>query len=121
MDGFGLIRDEVESVVSDPALDAGAKKRRLLSISGRLVSLAGLVSGYVGDQSLVQEAESGDHARKVLLMRANADARDALVEMGHDPDELLAQGFLSHDEIDRLAEEGLLAEAASQWPVPAEG
>lgn len=116
MDAFQLIEDELESIVGDPSLDASAKQQRLRAISGRLMGLQGRVSSYMGDQALVREAQAGDHPRKVLAMRANADARDQLVGLGHDPEELAAQGFVSHDDLDKLAEEGLLAEAASAWP-----
>lgn len=119
-DGFTQISDEIESAISDPSLDAAAKQMRLRSISSRLQSLLGRASSYRGDQALVQEAQAGDHARTVLAMRANADAHDHLVAEGHLPEDLKAQGFVTHADLDKLDEEGLLSEAAASWPWAAE-
>lgn len=115
-DSYQQISDELDEIVGDPSLSAADKLKRLRVIDRQLESLRGKVATYSGDQRLVQEADSVQLDRRITMMRANADAFDHLVEQGHDPDELKTQGFVTHQEIDQLQEEGLLEEAALQWP-----
>jgi uncharacterized coiled-coil DUF342 family protein len=115
-DSYQQVSDELDEIVGDPSLSAADKLKRLRVIGQQLESLQGKVESYSGDQRLVQEAASVGLQRRVMAMRSNADAFDHLVEQGHDADELRKQGFVTHQEIDQLQEEGLLEEAALQWP-----
>lgn len=118
-DSHSMVREELDSIAADSSLSHAEKRARLRAILSSLQSLAGETQRLLSDSRLMEEAASSESARRVLSMRANADAHDHLVEQGHDPEELAKQGFVTHAHIDQLAEEGLLAEAAEQWPVDA--
>lgn len=113
-DSLGDIRAEIDRVGSDPGLTATVKASRLRQIRQQLANLVGECDRRLGDQTKLRMAESARAAEEVLRMRAAADTRERLLKQGFEPAKLDAQGFLSHEELDRLSEEGLLQEAALQ-------
>lgn len=127
-DALGQLRAEVEQIVGDPDVRPGERLVKLRHLRAAVRGLLGTIESAMGDQRLVQEASAAASTRKILAMRANADVRDNLVGMGHDPEELSAMGFYTHAELNALKEEGLLEEAAADFdeshmrarPVPPE-
>ena len=103
---------ELEAAATDPELDAHARQVKLRVLRDGLTDALGRSQTYLADAQLRQEADSGSRVRQVLRARQKADLREALLADGEATGEQMdAAGFLSHEELDNLAEEGLLTEA----------
>lgn len=113
VDPLSDLRAQLDAAASDPSLTPGERALKLRGLRERLVDLAGTADRYLGDLQNLRESEASDLARDLLWARGRADLRETLVREGSDPHELDEAGYLSHDELDRLAEEGLLVEALS--------
>lgn len=108
-DPFEQLRQQVEEIQSDPGLDATEKAQKLQHFRDGLDELQGLVARYSGDAELSREAGASGAVRAKLRARQNATIREALIARGEaTPDELDKMGYLSHTELDKLQEEGLL-------------
>lgn len=111
-DPLSAILDELEAAATDPELDPSARSVKLRVLRDSLHDALGRSQTYLADAQLRQEADASTKVRSVLRARQRADMREALIELGEaDGDQLDAAGYLSHEELDNLAEEGLLQEA----------
>jgi hypothetical protein len=113
VDPFGQIAATMERIATDGTPPAD-KKARLLEVKNGLDSLLGQADSYIGRVNKAAESRVSNAARAVLQVRARADLRESLLQTGQSEDVLDAEGFLSHGELDRLAEEGLLEEYAAE-------
>ena len=108
-DALGALLAEIEAAATDPELDAHARQVKLRVLRDGLTDALGRSQTYLADAQLRQEADAGSSVRQVLRARQRADLREALVADGTATGEQMdAAGFLSHEELDNLAEEGLL-------------
>lgn len=108
-DPWRSIRDEIEAAAQNNSLSADARIGLLRTYRDDLNDLLGRVDTYTGDLELVREARSPAYAEMVLEAREDADLRGVLLDRGlATPEELDALGYLSHDDLDKLAEEALL-------------
>lgn len=87
--------------------DAATRLAQLRGLRERISDLLGEADRLIGQQQRMREAEAQDGHRARLLTRENADLHDGTPGLEE-------AGVLSHDELDRLAEEGLEAEAVEQ-------
>lgn len=111
-DVFGELQTQIRSAALDHTLDPGDRYAKLSTLREHLTDALGELDRYRSDAQRVREADAGQAAREVLWARKNADIRETLLELGeYDASELDEMGLLSHQELDRLAEEGLLEEA----------
>jgi predicted ABC-type ATPase len=102
-----------EANISD--LPPAAKIRKLRALRSDFASLTDRADQYIADAELIREAEARGMMEAVVQVRENADIRAVLVERGMaEPDKLDELGYLSHEELDRLREEGRLFEFAEQ-------
>ena len=109
LDPLVAIQTELQVTAADPTLDPLERGLKLRDMRGRLVDLLGSCDELLGRVTRVQESEASEQARHLLWARRNADLRESLLEEGVLSEvDLDGAGFLSHVEIDRLEEEGLL-------------
>lgn len=114
VDVFGELRSQVRSAALDHTLDPGDRYARLTTLRERMSDVLGELDRYRSDAQRIREAASSSQAREVLWARANADVREELLELGEFTAATLDEmGLLSHGELDRLHEEGLLEETVT--------
>lgn len=108
-DPFAAMRGQIERIAQRDDVPAEEKLMGLRSMESDLTSLLGLIGRYRGDLHLEQEARGPLMQEAVLTIREGAVIRDTLLarEM-FTADELDEFGLLSHEDIARLDEEGLL-------------
>jgi hypothetical protein len=111
MDPFGQIAATMERIATDDTT-AASREERLREVRGQLSDLLGQADSYLGRAEKAGQSEASNRARAVLQARARADIRESLIQTGQSEDVLDAEGLLSHGELDRLGEEGLLEEYA---------
>ena len=112
VDPFATIRDEIERVGQRTDLSDGEKQAIFRSLDARLTNLQGHLDRYRRDNT--QMAEAAQVAGYIDREAAEARAvfRQELLDRNiATEEELDALGYYSHEELDRLAEEGLLEEA----------
>lgn len=108
-DPFEQLREQVEEIQSDPGIDPTEKAQKLQHLRDGLYDLLGTVARYLGDAELGREAQASGATRARLRAFQNATIREALIARGEaTAEELDKMGYLSHAELDRLQEEGLL-------------
>lgn len=108
-DPLRSLREQVEEIVGDGGMDPSDRSVKLLHLREGVEALLGLIATHLGDADLAREAEASGAVRARLRARQNASIREALVARGEaTAAELDAMGYLAHDELDRLDEEGLL-------------
>lgn len=106
---FDKIAVELERITTD-GTSAADRAARLRGVKGQLQDLLGQADRYIADVGKAAQSELSNAARAVLQARARADLREGMIESGHSEEVLDAEGMLSHAELDRLSEEGLLEE-----------
>jgi hypothetical protein len=112
-DPVAEIRSQLEAAALDAELAPRERAAKLRDMRGMLRDLAGVADRYLrGAQKLVEALES-DEARDVLWIRGQASLREALQANGVAAEELEEAGMPTHEELDRLEDEGLLDEAAN--------
>lgn len=95
-----------------PGLAPGERLAMLRSLRERINTLLGEADTYIGDVELLREAEFLTIAEAVLKVRQNATIRADLIARGMaTPEDLDAAGYLSHEDLDHLREEGRLIES----------
>jgi len=120
VDAIAELRGQIDAAVADHTLDPADRYAKLSALRSELAPLLGEIDRRRADMQKVKEAEASGQAREVLWARSNASLRETLIERG-ELDEAVADamGMLSHAELDRLEEEGLLEEAimgiARKW------
>lgn len=103
---------QLEDAVAQPGLTPAERLATLRVIREKLNTLMGVADGYIGDVELIREAEAVTVAESVMKVRQNATIRDELIQRGMaSPEEMDEFGYVSHDELDRLREEGRLIES----------
>lgn len=103
------LRARAEQIAADPQLDPGAKSRKLTALRDDVAGVAGVITQHLGDAELTREAQTSVAARQKLRARENATIRETLLARGDASEEQLDEmGYVSHAELDRLGEEGLL-------------
>lgn len=109
------IRAQIEQVAFDPELSDAARSAILTDLRGRLTELAGRIDQYLRESDKLRQGEASVQEAALNEVRRNADLREELLRRAlAAPEELDSWGFVSHEELDRLAEEGLLEEAAEK-------
>lgn len=110
-DIFGVLRGRLEAIARDSESDATSRVAKLRAMRDELLSAAGVADSYLGDVNLEREAQAQEIKQALIEARERADIRErALFEELATPEQLDAEGFLSHQELDYLEEEGLLIE-----------
>jgi hypothetical protein len=110
VDAIADLERQLQAAASHPEPSERAAKLR--SLRGRIGSLLGEADRYLSDAHRVREAEAMGLERQRLEARGDADLREAALRNGDlTAEELDESGILSHAELDRLEEEGLLDEA----------
>ena len=106
------IRDQIEVIGQRTDLSDGEKRAIIRSLEERLTDLQGHLDRYKHDQAQMAEAvQIAGHLDREAA-EARAVFREELIDRKlATPEELTAMGYYSHEELDRLAEEGLLEEA----------
>jgi hypothetical protein len=113
-DIFGELRSEIRSAALDHTVGPTDRHARLTALRRPLMDALGELDRYRADAQNVREAQAGEHAEEVAWARSNASIRDELIEAGEmTAEDADAMGMLSHAELDRLQEEGLLEEAVA--------
>lgn len=116
-DPIRALRSEAEAIVADGSLDPATKGSKLRVIEEGLNEALGAVRTLRGDLQLRDEAAGSVSARAKLRARSNADIREQLVASGRaQPDQLDEMGYVSHQELDRLDEEGLMEAFIADHP-----
>jgi hypothetical protein len=113
VDPLEQLRQEIEEIAADET-SPDVREARLGEFRRDLVDLLGNVDTYLGDTQEEQRGQEGQTQREVLKLRENAEIRERLIAMGDATAEACDDLLLySHDELDLLAEEGLLEETAA--------
>lgn len=106
-----VVRERIEQVAGDLTLSASERQARLELIREDLISLQGRADSYISELIKFTEAEE-EGEDLVVEAQVNADIREELLERRlATPEECDAIGLLPADELEHLAEEGLLEEA----------
>lgn len=114
-DPFGTLRDELEEIVGDSAIEPGDKVAKLRHLADEAKNFLGVAQRHLSDAENLREARASVGAHRVLRAREDADARKEALKRGlATEDELDALGLMSHDELDRLSEEGLLEQRLAE-------
>jgi predicted ABC-type ATPase len=96
-------------------LPPAAKIKKLRALRDDFAALVDRAEQYITDTELEREADSRGVIEALLQVRENADIRAVLIERGMaEPDRLDELGYVSHEELDRLQEEGRLFEFVEQ-------
>jgi thioredoxin reductase len=104
---------QIDAVAYDPSLDDRARHETLRYLRSLLTDLTGRIDTALAEGEKLQQALAGAQKEVVREARDNADYREAMLSRAMaTPEELDSWGFVAHEELDRLAEEGLLEEAA---------
>lgn len=108
-DPWRAVKDEIEFTAQDNFLSVDARIAKLRFFRDDLNDLLGRVDSYTGDLELVREGRDPAFREAVLEAREDADLRRVLLDRGlATPEELDVLGYLAHDDLDKLDEEGLL-------------
>ena len=111
IDPWSGVKQEIERAAQDDTLSADARIAKLRVYRDDLNDWLGRIDSYVGDLELVREGREPAYREQVLEMREDASMRALLLERGlATPEELDGLGMLSHEDIEKLEEEGLLDE-----------
>lgn len=114
VDPLTAIRQQLEDCLADPDLETSERVARLRDLRERIIDLVGVADRYLSSTEQLRESAASAQARDLLWARGNADLRETLIDSGEwEARELDEAGFLSHRELDRLDEEGLLVEAVA--------
>jgi hypothetical protein len=112
VDAIAELRGQVDAAALDHTLDPSERYAKLTALRAELEPLLGEIDRRRSDAQKVREAEAAGQSREVLWARRNASLRESMIEKGElDAETADEAGMLSHDELDRLQEEGLLEEA----------
>lgn len=125
LDPLTHLAQQVEDAATDSDLEPSERLLKLRVLRERLLDLAGRADRYIADQNRLREHETSAEGRLILRARQYASLREELHSTGsHTLEELDGLGFVSHEELDHLAEEGLLEEAVRglvrRWDVTEE-
>jgi hypothetical protein len=113
-DPLTVLRNEIATIAEDPGLDAGERAAAYRALRRRMQDALGELETYAGDADLARTAHARAVASEVARVRENADIREELIRRGAaTAEDMDAIGYLAHDEIDRLLQEGLLEEAVA--------
>lgn len=114
LDPLEALRAEIEEVAADDSQEVAVRTARLMEFRGDLVSLLGSIDTYVGDNAVEADGSRAPEVQEAVeRLRENADIRETLLGRGmSDPAVLDDLMIWSHEELDKLAEEGLLEESA---------
>ncbi len=113
VDVFGELRDEIRSVGLDHTLSPSQRHEKLSALRVPLADALGELDRYRAADQGLREADASAAISEVEWVRRAASIREELIEAGELTAEALDEmGMLSHRELDRLEEEGLLEEAA---------
>lgn len=114
-DSFGAIRAEIEDIAGDGSAEPDDKVARLRHLAEEAKGIVGLAQRHLADAENLREARASGAAHRVLRAREDADVRREALRRGlASEDELDARGYLSHDELDHLDEEGLLEQRLAE-------
>lgn len=109
LDPWGSVLAEIEAAAQDNSLSPEARLMKLAVYRDDLNDMLGRVDTYRGDLGLVQEGRDPAYREAVMEAREDANVRRILIERELSTGvELDALGYPSHEDIDRLDEEGLL-------------
>lgn len=109
IDPWSGVKEEIERAAQNDALSADARIAKLRVYRGDLNDWLGRLDSYIGDLELVREGREPAYREQVQEMREDANVRGLLLERGlATPEELDELGMLSHEDIAKLDEEGLL-------------
>jgi Zeta toxin len=102
----------LEETANDPTVDPAERVSKLRALRADIATLVGTADRYIGDQELEREGRAFGRVRGFMEARAEANARGELLDVGAaSPEGLDAAGVLSHQELDRRAEDGTIEEA----------
>lgn len=111
MDAIAELERQLQAAASTP--DAAERTAKLRYLRDRLNDLLGEADRLLANSHRAREAVAAGRSRRRMAARDGADMREAALEDGDlTPDELDGAGFLSHADLDELAEEGLPLEEA---------
>lgn len=97
----------------DHTLSPSERHEKLSALRVPLADALGELDTYMAADQGLREADASSAISEVEWLRRNASLRDELVRMGELSEEALDEaGVWSHEQLDRLEEEGLLEEAA---------
>lgn len=106
------LREEIEVAAQDGTLDASSRLTKLRDLDTQMRDLLGLAETYISDVELERDGAADRVTRERMELRQNADIRDEMVRRGMATEEEMEEaGYLSHETLDQLAEEGALEEA----------
>lgn len=112
VDPIEQVRDQIEHTAQRGDLTDGERTAIFRNLRERLNDLLGVLGRYELDEDRVQEARRLDGWLTEEQARTRATLRQELIDRNvATSDELEAMGYLSHEELDKLVEEGLLEEA----------
>jgi predicted ABC-type ATPase len=114
-DPYGALRAEIDRAAQRTDLSPDEQAKFLRGWRDDLVDLLGVIDTYLGDVEKVREALDPAYQETVLGLREDANIRDELLARGlATPENLDEHGYLSHVDLDKLIEEGLLDEWITQ-------
>ena len=106
------VRGEIEVAAQDQTLDQQDRVIKLRHLSTELRDALGLAETYLADLELAESEEEAALHRHRMELRANADIREELLRRKlATAEQLDAAGYLSHENLDQMAEDGALEEA----------
>lgn len=112
MDAIAELLAQIQQTANSN-LDPADRTAALTDLRERIVDVVAECDRHLALGHRGREAEASQQVRSRIAARGIAEARSLLVEE-FAPAELDAAAVLSHDELDRLQEEGLLDEAAGE-------
>ena len=114
-DPISDLQRQIEDASQDERATPEERVARMRALRARVVHLLGTCDTYIANLEKLREAHTRVQVEDVAVVRENADARVRMIEAGEaSAEDLTEAGFLSHEDLDMLQEEGLLEEAAPQ-------
>lgn len=107
------LRSQIEATAFNMEAPPERRAALLEDLQSHITDLAGLCAQYLLESEKYDKAVLATQEALIVEARENASWRDEVLNRAlATPTELDGIGYASHDELDRLAEEGLLNEAA---------
>lgn len=105
------LQAQLEHAASNGALTPAEREAKLRYLRAQIDSLLGRADKYLADVRLQEQADDIERANALLAIREAADMRAEALRRGLTTvEEMDAAGVPSHEQLDQLAEEGLLME-----------
>jgi hypothetical protein len=109
------VRNALERTFRDSSRSAVERKRDLTEARDDLSDLTGQAQRYRNQLEMREEGGAADGALERVEARERADVREAMLARGEaTADDLDEMGFLSHEQLDALEQDGTLGDRLAE-------